>query len=56
MLTLFKIIRNISIYTILLILLYSFGYKDIRTWGIFALVYVALIFDYIDDLYKNNRE
>ena len=53
--TLFKILRNISTCTILLILLDSFGYKDVRTWGIFALVYVAMFCDFIADLYKNNR-
>ena len=52
MATLFQVFRDISTCAILIILVKSFGYKDPKTWGIFALVYIAMIFDYMSELYK----
>lgn len=48
---LFKFFRNIFMLIILLILVYSFGYADWRTWVIYILGYIAMLCDYLSEKY-----
>ena len=53
--TLFKVLRFLTTFAILTILIKSFGIASWKTWVIYALTYLAMLFDFLADMFDDKR-
>lgn len=51
--SLFKILEIVSTTIIFIILVKSFGLLDWRTWTIYILVYLSMLFDFCYEFFEN---